>query len=227
MSTNDPNHLPPRKLWDLPVRIIHWSFVLLLPLLWLSYEADRMGLHKLLGYAMLALLAFRIFWGFAGSSTARFRNFIRGPRAMIAYLRTERGREGDPIVGHNPIGGWSVIILLGLLTLEVGLGLIAIDEEGIVGGPLVDHVSFAAAETARQWHEQLFDILLGFIGLHVAAILFYLLIRSDNLIGPMISGRKRLPNAAESPSFAPAWRAVAGLIAAGGLAWWISQGAPI
>ncbi len=234
MTTSEPESeaveppLPaPLALWDLPVRIVHWSFVLLLPALWWTHEAGRMDLHQILGLVMLGMLAFRIYWGFAGSATARFGNFLKGPRAILAYLRTLRRDSGELVVGHNPVGGWSAIVLLGLLALQVGLGLIAIDAEGIVSGPLADYVSFETAEAARDWHEQVFNILLGFVGLHVAAILFYLLFRRDNLIGPMLSGRKRLPGAATLPSFAPAWRAVLGLVLAAGLALWISQGAPV
>jgi cytochrome b len=234
MTTSGSEHqaveqpLPaPLALWDLPIRIVHWSFVLLLPALWWTHEAGRMDLHQILGHVMLGLLAFRIYWGFAGSVTARFGHFLKGPRAILAYLRTLRGESGEAAVGHNPIGGWSAIVLLGLLVLQVGLGLIAIDKEGIVSGPLAEYVSFETAEAARDWHEQVFYILLGFVGLHVAAILFYLLVTHDNLVGPMLSGRKRLPGGTPPPGFAPAWRAALGLVLAAGLAFWVSQGAPV
>ena len=227
IEQDDPPNSARVKLWDLPVRITHWSFVLLLPLLWWSQKSDRMDLHQLLGYVTLALLLFRLFWGFAGSSTARFRDFVRGPRAVLAYLRSLRAADGAPIVGHNPLGGWSAIVLLGLLALQIALGLIAVDEDGIVTGPLADYVSFATSEAARDWHEQVFNVLLGFVGLHVAAIFAYLVFRRDNLIGPMLSGRKRLPVSATAVSFAPAWRAAVGVIICAGIAWWIAEGAPI
>ncbi len=222
----EPTLPEPIRLWDLPVRIVHWSLVLLLPALWWTQKSARMDLHQLLGYVTLGLLVFRIFWGFAGSSTAQFRGYLKGPRAILIYLRGHRGEEGEPIVGHNPLGGWSAIVLLGLLALQVGLGLFAIDEDAIVSGPLADHVSFETAEAARDWHEYMFNVLLGFIGLHLAAILFYALVKRDNLVGPMLSGRKRLPEAVPAPIFAPVWRAVLGLVLAIGFAWWISLGAP-
>jgi cytochrome b len=231
MTTPDPDQdrppaAQPVKLWDLPVRITHWSFVLLLPLMWWTEKVDRMDLHKLLGYAMLGLVLFRLFWGVAGSSTARFRAFLRGPRAVVDHVRASFAGRYEPAIGHNPLGGWSAVALLGLLGLQVGLGLIAMDEEGIVAGPLADHVSFATSESARDWHELVFKILLGFIGLHVAAILFYLAVKRDNLIGAMLTGSKRLPSGATQPSFAPAWKAALAMAAAGALAFWISSGAP-
>lgn len=224
-SLDSPPTATPVRLWDQPIRIVHWSFVLLLPLMWWTEKTDRMDLHKLLGYALLALLLFRLFWGIAGSSTARFRQFVVGQAAVVAYVRTFLGSRYEPAAGHNPLGGWSTIALLGLLALQVGLGLIAVDEDGIVSGPLADYVSFATSEAARDWHEQVFDILLVFIGLHVAAIAFYTLVKRDNLIGPMLSGRKRFAAAVEPPRFAPAWRAVVGLIASAAIAWWIAEGA--
>lgn len=234
MTTSEPGNealgptLPaPLPLWDLPLRIVHWSLALLLPALWWTHRAGKMDLHQTLGYVTLGLLIFRIYWGFAGGSTARFRNFLKGPRAILSYLRILRGDRGEPVVGHNPLGGWSALALLGLLALQVGLGLIAIDEDGIVSGPLADLVSFETSESARDWHERIFNVLLGLVALHVAAILFYLLFKRDNLIGPMLSGRKRLPAAARPPSFVPAWRAAVGLLLAAGLAVWISQGAPM
>ena len=226
-DANAPAVAAPVKLWDLPVRITHWSFVLLLPLMWWTEKIDRMDLHKLLGYAMLALLLFRIFWGLAGSSTARFRGFVTGPRAVLSYLRTLFVGRYEPVVGHNPLGGWSALALLGLLVLQVSLGLIAVDEDGIVSGPLADYVSFATSEAARDLHEDVFEILLVFIGLHVAAALFYLIAKRDNLIAPMVSGRKQLPDGTTPPRFAPAWRALVGLALASGLAFWVAQGAPL
>lgn len=186
-----------------------------------------MELHQILGCVTLALLLFRLFWGFAGSSPARFRGFLKGPRAVLAYLRPLRGGPSEPSAGHNPLGGWSAVILLGLLGLQVFLGLIAVDEEGIVSGPLADFVSFATADAARDWHEQIFYVLLGFVGLHIAAIFFYLVFKRDNLIGPMVTGRKRIADGAARPVAAPAWRAVAGLAIGAGIAWWIFAGAPI
>jgi cytochrome b len=211
------------RLWDLPVRLIHWSLVLLMPALWWTWRSGDLQLHRQLGYLTLALLLFRIFWGFAGSSTARFSQFLKGPRAVIGYLI---GRDRAPVLGHNPLGGWSVLLLLGLLLVELGLGLFAQDIDGIESGPLSQHISYDAADAARQWHARLFNVLLGAIALHVSAILFYLLVKRNDLITPMVTGRKRMGLPTAAPRFVRPWRALAGAILAAGIAYWVSLGAP-
>ncbi|HEX7929290.1 MAG TPA: cytochrome b/b6 domain-containing protein, partial [Sphingomicrobium sp.] len=114
-------------IWDLPVRLFHWVLVGLIAFAWWSAEYHYDDLHIWSGIAVLTLLIFRILWGFFGSSTARFANFVRGPRAVFGYLRGDwRG------VGHNPLGALSVVALLGLVSLQVGLGLFASDEDGLM-----------------------------------------------------------------------------------------------
>lgn len=213
------------KLWDAPVRIVHWSVALLIPALWWTWKAGRMGLHETLGYVLLALLLFRLFWGFAGSSTARFTSFVKGPRAILRYLS---GKGCAPVLGHNPLGAWSVVGLLALMLAEVALGLVTQDIDGIESGPLTRLASYEQADAARYWHGLLFDLLAGLVALHVAAILFYLVVKRDNLVGPMLTGRKRVAEApAAPPVFAPAWRIGAGAAGAGLIAWWVSAGCPL
>lgn len=214
------------KLWDVPVRSIHWAIVLLMPALWWTAETSDLTLHKQLGYVMLALVVFRIFWGFTGSSTARFASFLKGPRAIFAYASGLFGKEREAVVGHNPIGGWSAAILLLLLAAQIAIGLFAQDVDGIESGPLTYLVSYDTADAARGWHHLLFNILLGFIVLHVAAILFYLIVKRDNLVGPMITGSKAFAAAVDQPWFAPAWRIAVGAVLSAALAWWISAGIP-
>ena len=132
-------------LWDLAVRLIHWSFVALLPALWWTAEHDAIALHKQLGLILLAVLAARLLWGVVGSESARFARFVKGPRAILAYLRG----KVKPAAGHNPLGALSVVALLGLLVAEVALGLITQDVDGIESGPLNHLVSFDVAEQAR------------------------------------------------------------------------------
>lgn len=207
-------------LWDLPLRLVHWSFILLIPCLWWSWRSGNLALHQLLGFITLGLLLFRILWGVFGSATARFVHFVKGPRAIAVYLR-----GGSPAtVGHNPLGALSVLALLGLMIAEVVLGLFAQDVDGEEYGPLAQYVSYEAADWARQWHALLFNFILALVAVHVLAILFYLLVKRDNLVGPMVTGRKRFETDVAEPRMAPLWKSVALAIAAAMVAWWVSTG---
>ncbi len=212
------------RLWDWPVRIIHWSFVILLAAMWWTGEEGDLELHKQLGMAFLGLLAFRLLWGFVGSGTARFGQFLKGPAAVISYLKG--GETRAPIIGHNPVGGWSVVAMLLLLGLQIGLGLVAQDVDGLESGPLNHLVSYDTAEAAREWHHLLFNVILGVVALHVAAILYYLVIRRDNLVKPMITGRKDMGGVAEQPRKGSTVAFVLCALAAFGFMWWIWLGAP-
>lgn len=207
-------------IWDFPTRLFHWTLVALIAFSWWTAEEHYDDLHLYSGYAVLSLLLFRILWGFVGSSTARFANFVGGPKAVAGYLRGSwRG------IGHNPLGALSVIALIGLVALQVGLGLIASDEDGLMQGPLAHLVSMDTSEAAVELHEELFDVLLVFIALHVAAVLFYAL-RGKNLIGPMFSGRGKAEPGVEPMRPGKGWLAILCLLAAIGITRWIIAGAP-
>lgn len=210
-------------VWDLPVRITHWLFAGCVAFSWWSAEERHMTWHQYSGYALLALLVFRIYWGFAGTSTARFSDFVRGPRALMEQLRgAPRIEPRTP--GHTATGGWSVLALLSLMLLQVGLGLFATDIDGLESGPLSHWVSFDTGRTLAEAHEVVFNVLLGFIGLHVAAILFYLLYRRDDLLTPMLSGRKRVTGAALAMvQRVPAWRIWPGIALAGLTLWLMTR----
>src|SRR5690242_6646079 len=126
------------RVWDGPTRIAHWFMALLFGLSWWTAETGHLEWHRWSGYGLLGLLVFRILWGFFGSSTARFAQFLRGPREIVAYVR---GRW-SLAPGHNPLGALSVLTLLLLLLAQVTLGLFAVDIDGIESGPLSSHVSF-------------------------------------------------------------------------------------
>lgn len=211
------------RLWDLPVRLVHWSFVALLPALWWTGDHGQIDRHKQFGTVMLGLVAFRLLWGLFGSATARFADFLAGPQRIIAYLRG----TAEPRPGHNALGGWSVVGLLGLLAAQATIGLFAQDIDGIESGPLSYLVSYDAADRARHWHQLGFNLLLGLIALHLAAILYYAAIKRDNLTKAMITGHKAYGAAVVQPRIAPAWRVVSCAVIAAGLAWWISNGAPL
>lgn len=217
--------LPARiVVWDWPVRFVHWTVAALLPLLWWTAENGEMAWHKRLGLAMLGLLAFRLLWGLAGSETARFRSFVRGPRAVLHYLRQPRQPIAQP--GHSPIGGWSVVLLLALLVTQVALGLVAGDPDDGAVGPLNGLVSYGTARLATEAHEILFNVLVAFACLHVAAVAFYLVARRNDLVTPMITGQRTCPPGVDQPDLAPPTRLLACAIAAGALAWWLGNGAP-
>lgn len=187
------------------MRLGHWLIVPLVAFSWWSAEEGRLDWHRLSGYALLTLVLFRLAWGVTGSQTAQFVNFLRGPKTISAYLR---GKSGA-VIGHNPIGGWSIALLLLLMVAQAMLGLFAVDIDGIESGPLAVFVSFDVGRAAAAAHHLVFNALLGLIALHVAAIGFYALARRDNLIGPMITGAKAIDPAPPSPpKMAPLWLAL-------------------
>jgi cytochrome b len=195
------------RVWDRPVRLFHWAIVILIALAWWTAKQGEMTWHRPIGYAIAGLLAFRLWWGVAGGSTARFSDFVKGPRAVAAYARSLARPDPDPgPPGHNPMGGWSVVALLGVLIAEVGLGLFSVDVDGDASGPLADRVSFETGRLAAHWHHWLFNGLLGLIGLHLCAIAFYALVKRDNLVGPMLTGSKPAPPGTKGLVGAPWWR---------------------
>lgn len=188
----------PVQVWDVAVRIFHWTLVLLLGFSWLSAEMDWMDWHFYSGYAVLTLILFRILWGFAGSTHARFGDFLYGPSAIIAYLRTLPSRTAAKFAGHNPLGGISVLLILLCVLLQAGTGLFANDDI-LYEGPLYKHVSKDLSDWLTTIHKYNFEVLLVLAGVHVAAVLYYLCWKSENLVKPMFTGRKQLP-----PGIAPA-----------------------
>jgi cytochrome b len=213
------------RVWDGWVRLSHWLIVLLVAVCWWTGEKGQMQWHKLAGYGALALVLFRIWWGFVGGQTARFSGFLRGPRAVAAYASGLFGRAHRVSLGHNPMGGWSVLLLIGLLLVVTVLGLLTVDIDGIESGPLSWMVSFDAGRLAAKWHETLFDALLVVIAVHVAAVLFYLIVKRENLVGAMVGGYKRTSEPPPEPlRFAPVWRALVGLTLAVGITWAVASG---
>ena len=210
-------------VWDLPTRLFHWALVGLIGFSWWSAENDELELHLYSGYAILTLLLFRLLWGLFGSSTARFANFLRGPAAVLSYLRDTKGWQA---IGHTPIGALSVVALLGLIALQVSTGLFNSDDDGLNEGPLAPLVSADFSETAHEIHETVFNVLLAFIALHVAAILYYRLVLGKKLLGAMISGKAALDPDVEPMRPGRGWLAVVCLVVALAITRWIIGGAP-
>lgn len=213
------------RVWDLPLRLFHWLLVALVGFSWWSGENHQMDWHRLSGYCVLGLLLFRLWWGFVGSRTARFGQFVRGPGAVLSYARTLGNRSRHAADGHNPLGGWSAMAMLLALAALVTAGLFSIDVDGIESGPLSDYISFDAGRTASELHETAFNVVLGLVGLHIIAIVFYLGYKRLNLVAPMITGRRASSPAeqAEDVRWSPVL-ALVGLAAAAAITWAVSKG---
>ena len=213
------------RLWDGPVRVVHWALVLLLGFSWWTAETGRMEWHRYSGLLVLALLVFRIYWGFAGAGAARFASFVRGPATVATYIRTLGSRTGSAAPGHNPLGALSVLAILLALAIQVITGLFAVDIDGLESGNLSHWVSFETGRVAASIHELSFAALQILAITHVAAVVFYLVWKRTNLISPMITGRGRLATDPVYPR-APVWRLVLGAVAAFALMAWVSKGMP-
>lgn len=207
-----------QQVWDLPVRLTHWLIAGLVLFSWWTAEINNLQWHSWSGYALLVLIIFRIYWGIVGSTTARFSHFIKGPRAVLTYAGQLFSRSASAGVGHNPLGALSAIALWAVLLTQILLGLFSEDVDGLASGPLSYLVDYDTARWAGETHDQMFNVLLCFIGLHIAAIFFYLLYKKQNLITPMITGRSLVANS-EAPRIAPLWRALVGLLLASALVW--------
>jgi len=210
-------------VWDLPTRLFHWALALTVLGLLSTGLAGWMEWHFRLGYGALALMVFRVLWGFVGGRWSRFGAFLYAPATLRAYLRGQ-GRPHDD-VGHSPLGALSVWAMLLLLLAQVASGLVS-DNEVDAAGPLASYASSALVEGASKWH-----VVWGKYGiitllvLHVAAILFYARVRRRPLIRAMLDGDKQLPAATPASRDDGASRSLALLLFAAcvALAWWISS----
>ncbi|MBN8927218.1 MAG: hydrogenase [Rhodospirillales bacterium 69-11] len=191
----------PMRVWDAPTRLFHWLIVVLLGTSWATVEYGYMEWHKLSGYTILTLLLFRIVWGFVGSDTARFSRFLRSPIAAIRHLLHMTKREEDREIGHNAAGGWMVLGLLLLLLAQVVTGLMSNDDIS-VEGPYARLVGKDWSDWATGVHSIIFTIIQITVVLHILAVLAYLGLKGQNLVRPMITGKKRLPGNMRAPRMA-------------------------
>lgn len=207
-------------VWDWPVRLFHWALVLLLAGSWASAQAgvEFMHWHMRCGYGVLTLLLFRLLWGLWGSASARFAGFVRGPRAVLGYARDWFSRRPQHYLGHNPLGGWMVIVLLLLVGVQAGSGLFANDDI-FTEGPLYAWVTKDISDVLTFVHKRNFNLLLAAVGLHVVAVLLYLW-RGENLLKAMFTGRKPAGVYRDRAGFmAPAYVAVLSLALGAGIVW--------
>ena len=193
-------------VWDWPVRVVHWAIVALVATLLATrlFGGNAvMVWHMRAGEVLLALVIFRIVWGFAGSRNARFAAFVRGPRAVLRYLRS-LARPTHPIhATHNPAGGWMVVVLLAALLIQCCLGLFTHDDV-MTEGPLVWRVSEDLSDVLSALHRRGWWLVAGLATVHIVAVVAFFLVRDDNLINPMFSGTKSLPRGTADPSGAKA-----------------------
>lgn len=179
------------RLWDVPTRLFHWLLVGLVVAAFVTIKigGNAVEWHGRIGHAIVALLAFRIVWGFVGSTQSRFTHFVRGPGAVIAYLK---GRWQG--VGHNPLGALSVLCLIALIGFQSVSGLFITDDVAFQG-PLFRAVSEAASTRLADLHRGTEVWIYALVGLHVLAVVFYSVVKKDNLVRPMITGNKAVPAA--------------------------------
>jgi cytochrome b len=219
------------RVWDLPTRLFHWilAAVVVASVVTGQVGGNAMVWHIRLGLLVMALLVFRLVWGFVGGHWSRFASFLYGPRSVMAYLRGDSGPGGRYAIGHSPVGALSVWALLGLLAVQVATGLVA-DDEIATTGPLNRFVSGRVAQLASEWHAAVGKTLLVVLTIaHVTAVLYYLWRKQKNLIAPMIRGDVSLPDgtAASADGAGARLAALVIFIAAAALAWWIGGlGAP-
>lgn len=178
-------------IWDLPLRVFHWALVGAVLGAWITHEIGTRAFawHRWFGYACLVLVAFRLSWGWVGPRYARFANFLHWPGTAWRYARDWFSPRSVAHVGHNPLGGWMVLVLLGLVAAEGVTGLFANDEI-FNAGPLYGYVTDALSDRLSSWHRLLADALWYAIALHLLAIGAYFAWRRENLLRPMITGRK-------------------------------------
>jgi cytochrome b len=210
------------RVWDLPTRLFHWALVFcVVSLAITAYRENALDWHAKLGYAVCALLLFRLVWGFIGGRWSRFASFVYSPRSVVAYLRGQS--HPDHLVGHNPLGAGSVLAMLLVLLAQVGTGLVS-DDESAFTGPLNRYVSSARGIAATWYHKRIGQwVLLALVVLHVAAILWYLWRKKENLVKPMVVGDKPvegrpLPSRDDAGS---RLLALAVFAACSGFVWWL------
>lgn len=210
------------RIWDLPTRLFHWGLALAVTGQLATGLSGLMEWHFRIGYLVLALLLFRLVWGFVGGYWSRFRSFLHSPGAVFSHLRGQA--HPDQLVGHTPLGALSVFAMLLFLVAQVATGLVS-DDEVSASGPLTRFVSSGTISMASHWHAAIGAwAILALVLVHVLAILFYVAVRRQHLVRPMWSGDKLLTHQAQ-PSGDGAGTRLLALLVFGlclAFAYWIS-----
>jgi cytochrome b len=218
-----------RRVWDLPVRVVHWLLVAGIAGAYVTHELGVVYFdwHRRFGYLVVVLAGFRILWGLAGTRHARFVQFVRGPRETLTYLVALFRGRAPTTPGHNPAGAWMVVFFLLTLLAQGITGLFANDEI-FNTGPLYGYVSDTLSLKLTSWHRRLFDWILIAVALHVAAVIAHRVFAGHDLIGPMLSGKKPASQVAEQDAISSSrlWLAVLLLAAIITLLGWFVVQAP-
>jgi cytochrome b len=228
MASDLREEIPHVQVWDAPTRLFHWIVVILVFASWFSADQGFMKVHLCSGLTLLALLLFRIGWGLVGSTTARFRDFLHPPHAVIGYLKGLRGGEKHLYAGHNPAGGLMVAAMIAALLAQAVTGLFAND--GLhFSGPLALLVSDDASNELTKLHDLIFNVILLLVWCHVVAVGFYLFVKGDNLVRAFITGKKPRTHVPADARivFTKLYVALLLLIlvvTAGGVGWFMIQG---
>ncbi len=202
-----------QQVWDWPIRVFHWVLVLAVITLFVTGKLGGNWLewHKRAGFLVIGLIVFRLLWGFVGGYHARFANFVRGPKAILDYIR---GKSGES-AGHNPLGALSVLAMLAVLAFQAGSGLFANDDI-MLEGPYASLVGKEVSDALTRLHKLNSWLIVGLVSLHIAAIAFYFFRKKTNLIMPMLTGRKVMP-AAPPATNPPAWLALPLIVLVAGI----------
>jgi len=204
-------------VWDRAVRLIHWSFPIGLGLMWWSGEQGRMDVHQWVGYSLLCLVVTRVVWGFVGSEPTRFSHFVPSPSTVQRYLR-----EGGEYAGHNPLGALSVLMLLGLVLTQSLSGTMSRDDL-LFEGPFA-YWAGDLSGTMTEWHEINWQLLQGFVALHLVSVAWYQWRKRQPLLQAMWRGEAGQKHARSAPK--PLLGAIMILLAAAVLLWGLVSVAP-
>jgi cytochrome b len=194
------------RVWDLPLRLFHWTLALLIVVAVVTQNigGNAMEWHFRAGYAVLALLAFRLLWGLVGARYARFSSFVYRPSVIVGYLRSGKDALRRKYLGHNPLGSLSVFALLGVVLMQAVSGLLSNDDIASEG-PLVKFISKELSDRITWLHKEVgATAIYLLVGLHLLAILFYCVGKRQNLVQPMITGDHEVDF--DAPAADDSWR---------------------
>lgn len=186
------------RVWDSPTRLFHWLLAICVAVSLVTgffdgiFGVNTITWHSRAGYCALGLVVFRVIWGFIGGTYARFSSFLRGPTAALRYLGSLLGGGRETSLGHNPLGGWSAIALISTVGVQAATGLFLSDEDYGFEAPLSKYVSRKVGHWLNEIHEGGAEVLLVLVGLHLAAIAFYAIVKKTNLVPAMVTGFKRV-----------------------------------